>query len=56
MSRTSQPPRANKTSPNWTNVHPWATKVSLKNFINETTKRIAILPKVDDPTYSYIHI
>ena len=29
---------------------------TLNNFINETTKRITIIPKVDYPTYSYIHI
>lgn len=29
---------------------------TLNNFINETTKRITIIPKVDNPTYSYIHI
>lgn len=29
---------------------------TLNNFINETTKRITIIPKVGNPTYSYIHI
>ena len=29
---------------------------TLNNFINETIKRITIIPKVDNPTYSYIHI
>ena len=29
---------------------------TLNNFIDETIKRITILPKVDNPTYSYIHI
>ena len=29
---------------------------TLNNFINETTKRITIIPKVDDPTYSYTHL
>ena len=29
---------------------------TLNNFIDETIKRITIIPKVDNPTYSYIHI
>ena len=29
---------------------------TLNNFINETTKRITIIPKVDNPNYSYILI
>ena len=29
---------------------------TLNNFINETTKRITIIPKVDNPTYSYSYI
>ena len=29
---------------------------TLNNLINQTTKRITIIPKVDNPTYSYIHI
>ena len=29
---------------------------TLNNFINETIKRITIIPKVDNPTYFYICI
>ena len=29
---------------------------TLNNFIDETTKRITIIPKVDNPTYSYTHL
>ena len=33
-----QPLRANETSPDWANVPPGATKVSLKNFIMQPQK------------------